>query len=259
MLLGTYHMDNPGLDEVNLDADDVLAPDRQNELEALAESLSRWNPDRVAVERPYDRRADVNRLYDEYRVGERAYDREETIDPPQPFRNKATTECRSEVVQIGFRLADELDHKHVYPIDCPVMRENGEVEALEERGFEPEDKIPVSFRDPEETIREYNQRLYTSTIPEFVHWLNQEKELALNHEVMFGESIRWGDGDNFGGPRRLSTWYDRNIKMVHNLWRAVEPGDERTLLVVGFGHVRVLRHLLTETPMFCPVSPLSYL
>ncbi len=28
MLLGTYHMDHPGLDEVNIDADDVLSPGR---------------------------------------------------------------------------------------------------------------------------------------------------------------------------------------------------------------------------------------
>jgi pheromone shutdown protein TraB len=47
--------------------------------------------------------------------------------------------------------------------------------------------------------------------------------------------------------------------MVHHLWRAIEQGNERILLVVGTGHIRVLRHLLDETPMCCPVSPLPHL
>ena len=31
------------------------------------------------------------------------------------------------------------------------------------------------------------------------------------------------------------------------------------LFLVGSGHIHVLRHLLEEAPMFCPVSPLPYL
>ncbi len=32
MILGTYHMDNPGSDAVNFEADDVLTAKRQREL-----------------------------------------------------------------------------------------------------------------------------------------------------------------------------------------------------------------------------------
>lgn len=259
LLLGTYHMDNPGLDEVNVEADDVLEPSRQAELEALAASLASWIPDRIAVERPYDCNEEVNRLYDEYRSGERMYGREEEIQPPHPFREDLTSECRSEVVQVGFRLAEELDHEQVYPVDYPMSLANDEAEALEEQGFEPEQKTAASSPDMGQFVQEENRRLANSTIPEHLHWMNQEEQLAPNHEGMFGRYLRQGRGDNFGGPRMLSTWYDRNIRIVHNLWRAIESGDERLLLVVGTGHVRILRHLLSETPMFCPVSPLPYL
>jgi hypothetical protein len=39
------------------------------------------------------------------------------------------------------------------------------------------------------------------------------------------------------------------------------PADDadRVVKLVGSGHVHVLRHLLSETPMFCPVSPLEVL
>lgn len=76
---------------------------------------------------------------------------------------------------------------------------------------------------------------------------------------MFGRNVRAAGEGISGTPTFLAYWYDRNIRMVHHLWRAIEQGDERLLLVVGTGHIRVLRHLLGETPMFCPVSPLPYL
>ena len=50
MIVGSFHMDNPGHDVYNLKVDDMLAPRRQTEIEALARSLARFKPDRVAVE-----------------------------------------------------------------------------------------------------------------------------------------------------------------------------------------------------------------
>lgn len=106
---------------------------------------------------------------------------------------------------------------------------------------------------------ELTERLADDTILDYLRWLNQPTQLRFNHTSMFGRYLRWGGADTFGGPGVLARWYERNLRMVHNCWRAVAEGDERLLLVVGSGHVRVLRHLLTETPMFCPISPLSYL
>lgn len=52
IFLGSYHMANPGLDGFNLEADDVLSPRRQNEIETLVEALANFRPTRVLVERP---------------------------------------------------------------------------------------------------------------------------------------------------------------------------------------------------------------
>ncbi|WP_223302137.1 hypothetical protein [Haladaptatus sp. R4] len=84
MLLGTYHMDNPGLDEVNVDADDVLASHRQAELRELVTRIAEWTPDLITVERPYDRNDVLNDRYREYWSGERAYDHEETFPALHP-------------------------------------------------------------------------------------------------------------------------------------------------------------------------------
>ncbi|WP_237561302.1 DUF5694 domain-containing protein [Halostella pelagica] len=259
MLFGTYHMDSPGLDELNVDADDVLAPERQEGLRDLTGRLGRWNPERVAVERPYDRTEDLNDLFDAYRSSEYAYDQEVEIDPLHPSRDDPRAACRSEIVQIGVRLADQLGHERVYPVDAPATLGNDDLGALEERGYDPTEKASFSLRDPETAERELDERLRELTLVEYHRYLNGEENLAVNQRGMFGTYLRYGEGENFGGPRVLSTWYDRNIRIAHNLWRAVEAGDERVLLIIGSGHVRVLRHLLDEAPMFCPTSPLPYL
>jgi hypothetical protein len=256
MLLGTYHMDNPGLDEVNVAADDVLAPKRQEELQDLVDNLAVWNPDRIAVERPYDKSETVNDIYGKYRSDEYAYDREETFPAPHPMRDDTDTECRSEVVQVGFRLADRLDHDYVSPVD--EHPEEPDTDPFEDRTVDSTRKISITLSDPETNQREADVRLESSTLLEYFAWVNSEDDILENHSLMFDRGIRVAD-EPFGSPADLAYWYDRNIRIVHHLWQGMEASDDRLLLLIGGGHIRVLRHLLTEAPMFCPVSPLPYL
>jgi hypothetical protein len=97
LLVGTFHMANPGADLVNLQADDVLAPPRQREIEAVVESLQRYRPTKVLVEHPHEDRALVQH-YHEYRAGSRPL-------------------SRSETEQLGFRLAAACGHEQIHPVD----------------------------------------------------------------------------------------------------------------------------------------------
>jgi hypothetical protein len=54
MVLGTFHMANPGKDMHNQKVDDVLAEPRQKELAAMSEALAKFRPTRIAVEWPAD-------------------------------------------------------------------------------------------------------------------------------------------------------------------------------------------------------------
>ena len=251
-------MDNPGLDEVNVDADDVLSDHRQAELHELIDHLADWEPQRVAVERPFDRSGEVNKRYEEYRSGERAYDREEVFPAPHPMRSESNTECRSEVVQIGFRLADRLGHDYIATIDEHPDKSRYDPDPFEDRDIDSTRKTTVSPRDLKKTKDKSDEQLESSTISEYLVWINGESELRDNHNTMFDRGIRAVD-EPFGSPVALAYWYDRNIRMVHHLWRTMSPSDSRILLLVGSGHIRVLRHLLNEAPMFCPVSPRSHL
>lgn len=258
MLLGTFHMANPGSDEVNIDADDVLSERRQAELRDLVDQLAGWEPQRLAVERLHDRSEEVNSHYRGYRSGERAYDQEETFSAPHPGHSEPNTDCRSEVVQVGFRLADRLGHDSVAAVDEQPDRERYSPDPFEERAFDTARKTPDTVTDPTAAEREHGRRLDSSTVPEYLAWLNSESQLRTNHDMMFDRGIRGADA-RFGSPVALAHWYDRNIRMVHHLWRTMGDDDARVLFLVGSGHVRALAHLLTESPMFCPVSPLPHL
>ena len=50
LVLGVYHMANPGRDVFNMQADDVLAPKRQAEIAQLMEVLKKFQPTKIAIE-----------------------------------------------------------------------------------------------------------------------------------------------------------------------------------------------------------------
>ena|GEM_PF-931652 len=251
VLLGTHHMDEPGLDEVDPAVPDPLAPDQQAQLSALADRLERLRPDTVAVERPHYRESEVNDLYTTYRDGQ-AYDEEVQVTPPDPGRDDPDTECRSEVVQIAFRLTDRLGHDRVRAVD--EFPEVPETDPFDDREIDSARKTARTWPEPEEIEQKQTEQLEEKTVVEALRDQNAEERLCQNHRLMFDRGLRAAD-ERFGSPIALTFWYDRNLRMAHHLWRIADGAGDRLLFVVGSGHVRVLRHLLTESPALHPVSP----
>lgn len=83
MIVGVFHMSNPGHDQYNVQVDDVLAGKRQSQIAAVNAGLSRFRPTVVAAEWP---EATVKERYAKFLAG--------TLAP-----------SRNEVVQLAFRLA----------------------------------------------------------------------------------------------------------------------------------------------------------
>src|ERR1700681_805348 len=94
LVLGTYHMSNPGHDIYNMQADDVLSPKRQQEIAQLIEVLKRFHPTKIAIEADVGSQR-VAQQYSDYLAGKYAL-------------------SRNEIDQIGYRLAKELAHRTIY-------------------------------------------------------------------------------------------------------------------------------------------------
>lgn len=95
MVVGDFHMSNPGHDLHDMQADDVLLPKRQAEIQAITKSLAAFRPTKVMAEWSADL---ADEQYAKYLAG-------------------ALPPSRNEVVQLGFRLAQTAGLKRTYGID----------------------------------------------------------------------------------------------------------------------------------------------
>ncbi len=242
MVLGTYHMANPGRDLINLEADDVLAPRRQREIEELVRRLEAFRPTKIAVEVDLQHQNEIDERYRAYREGRRRLD-------------------RSEVEQIGFRLAKALGHPRVYAVDW-FRDEPADPETVDFLAFAREhgqqSLLDALFAEGERHIAKEKAILEQGTVSDLLRFINHPSALRKGHRAYFTIALI-GEGDRYPGAEWVQSWYGRNLKIFVNLTRLVDSPDERILLVIGAGHVYLLQQFARESGFFRVESPLRYL
>lgn len=243
MVLGVYHLANPGLDVRNVEADDPTSPRRQKELVALADALAQFKPTKVMVE--YEAKGPDFAVAD-YRK----------------FTSNQLKTDRNETTQIGFRLAHMLGLNDVQGIDehggagepdyFPFEKVQDWTKA---NGREAELETLFGFVDAEQKAFEKEQPV--KTIPALLLRHNSADAVARGHQLYTG-MLKLGDGNNQPGAELNAYWYMRNAKIFAKLMLASKPGD-RVLVVFGSGHGYWLRQLAQTTPGFEVVDVVPYL
>lgn len=168
------------------------------------------------------------------------------------------TDRRNEIAQIGFRLARRLGHETVYPFDYRMGIGNDSIGAYLGRNPDAARARAARSQEIQQSLVAEDSLLRRVGLVEYYRYINSEERIRSGNELMY-RAIALGDGANYGGPRMLSRWYDRNFRMVHHLTRLSDDAGNRVLVLVGSGHVLPLRHILDVSPGLCPVSPLPYL
>ncbi|HWK89058.1 MAG TPA: DUF5694 domain-containing protein [Longimicrobium sp.] len=236
LFLGTYHFDNPGLDVVKTEVADVLSPAKQAEIAAVVEALARFRPTRIAVETRPERAAALDSAYAAYR-GQR----------------QALT--RSEVQQLGFRLAGRFGHARVYPIDHDGDFPFQQVMAYAQ---EHDPGFMAYVQQVIGQVTELQNRMQREmTIGGILRFDNDPENIRKGHEA-YMEFARVGAGDTFVGADLVAKWYERNLRIFANLRRIAEPGD-RILVIYGAGHAATLREFVRSTAGMQLVEALDYL
>jgi hypothetical protein len=73
--------------------------------------------------------------------------------------------------------------------------------------------------------------------------------LALGHgHYLVGSLLNGPPGDYFGADGFVSGWHNRNIRIYSNVARLIRAPEQRALLVIGAGHVPIIRGLLASAP-----------
>jgi hypothetical protein len=226
LVLGTYHMANPGHDVFNLRADDVLAPRRQAEIAELMAVLEKFRPTRIAVESELgdDR---VPKLYADYLAGKHDL-------------------TRNEIEQIGFRLARELGHATVYPVDVegdfPYQRV---LDYTRAKGRSAE--FSTMSDEVGERVKALNAFLAGHTVLETLLDVNSEESVGRDMAWYFRQA-RFGEPGDWAGPDLVADWYRRNIRIYANILHLADSPAERVLVIFGYGHLGWLRQDVAANP-----------
>lgn len=79
-----------------------------------------------------------------------------------------------------------------------------------------------------------------------------ERQAALDRDLgaYLEGAFDVGDDDEYPGVDATTAWYNRNLRIFANLQRITEQSDERILLVIGAGHVPILRHAVLAHPSY---------
>jgi hypothetical protein len=243
VILGTYHMHNPeGGSMFRLDVDDVKVPARQKQIKELVESLVQFQPTKVLIENAYG----SNRFTKRYT----------TFLEDKNEANLST----NEIEQVGFRVAANMNHETLYPFDFKKNLSSEAVMALVQEVETFSKDFDALLKEAQAFFEETNEKLKTSTVMEFLKFANSGKGIDFHH-TFYMEFLKYGKGDNYAGVDMTLEWYERNLKMFHNVTRITnfENERERLLIIVGSAHVKLLKDFVEDAPYFSFVDVRDYL
>ena len=241
LLLGTFHFNYPGLDAHKTDETeqvDVLAVQRQRELDELLDVVMRFKPTKLCVE------TQGSWLWYEYQEHKQG----------KPLG-------RNEYYQLGFNIMDRAGLDTLYAVDAqPLVMDlrYGSDSARHIPWVDPlydgwdwggDDAISLrydSLYDAQDEYEASHTLLQSFLALNDPHTLNRDFGAYLNGGFMLGEH----DGADI-----LSIhWYNRNLRIFRNIKRITTSPDDRILVIFGAGHMGILKHLFDCDPQYRVVT-----
>lgn len=244
MVLGSYHMSNPGQDVHNARIDPVTTPGKQAQLEAIAEALARFRPTAVAVERI-------------------ARDQTTMLDHRYPAFTPADLLTNpDERVQLGYRLAHRLSLERVYAIDEQDREGQPSYFPYEEvqnwaGANGARDRLGAMHGEVGAMVADLERRQATETVGQLLAGINTPERVRAD-QGFYARLTGFGAGDEQPGAVLNARWYARNAQIFARLMQVARPGD-RIVVVYGSGHNYWLRQMVETTPGFRLVEPGDYL
>jgi len=226
LVIGMYHMSNPGLDAVNVTADDVLAPKRQQEIEQLVAKIGAFRPTKVAVEIRYGRDSISNAFYQRYLTGSHTLD-------------------RTEMQQVGFRVAKAAGLRRIHGIDYDLDVNLASVMVWALTHGQPE-LAGAAQSLSSRLLTEADSMMKHASVSEIVAALNSPR--ADSAHGIYLAALRVGADTSYPGATAAARWYERNLMIVSNILRVIDSSSDRVLVLIGAAHAPILRELLERVP-----------
>ncbi|WP_102400833.1 DUF5694 domain-containing protein [Haloimpatiens massiliensis] len=224
LLLGTFHMGKTP-DMYHTEVGNLFSKTRQQEIRDVVDRLKRFNPTKVALEIVTEDDKVINNKYKAYVNGQ--------------FQLEGR-----EQHQLGFRIASELGHERIYPIDWMdvgvATRPFGEVYEW------------TKTNQPELFNEIFQKEVFNNnankSILEMYQSYNEPDKIKKSHELYINMA-RIGYVREYVGISWLTWWYQRNLTLFSNICRLVESADDRILVIIGSSHIYLLNQFLRESNM----------
>lgn len=242
MLLGTFHFQDAGLDHYKPQRSfDTMSKRRQQEIMEVIELLEAFQPTKIAVECMLRNQDDLDQYYNAY------------------LRDEFQLPC-AEIYQLGFRLARNLSHSKLYCVDALGSRYESSVNLDEyAREHDQEHLLSQWFPRFAEHLKAADELVDQLTLREMFLNGNSEGSVLNGHGIYLVDFFKIGVGDEYPGVDEVTAWYSRNLKIFANLQRITDTPDEKILLIIGSGHLPILRHCVITSPEYNLVEICDYL
>ncbi|SOC43895.1 DUF5694 domain-containing protein [Ureibacillus acetophenoni] len=223
LIVGTFHFGGSA-DYIQVETDNLLSEKRQGEIIEVVGRLAKFNPTKIAVEYVKENEEALNEEYQNFLKG--------------------TYELKvNEIDQIGFRLAKEMGHQKVHSIDW--MGDVGSRSIDEVMDWAKDNQIELYKLITENYIPQLLTD-FNGPLIETLKKLNQKERMLADHRL-YMNLARIGEGTDYVGIDWLRWWYQRNLIIYHNLLKLIDKTDERILLIIGTGHLYLVRQFLAES------------
>lgn len=237
----------------------IFSSKKQGEIQKLTQKLAQFSPEMVMVEEEPNEQAQLDSLYALYAKNQLDLSKIENGS--------------SELYQVGFRLAKQLDLHGVtginhYEYTPQSLLASGKNIEIFKNGL---GSLVQVARPLKKQVQADSLSIY-----DYIKTMNQPELVALSHRALFnlpayvmdGEfsqsgtnTVDQGSIDNhYIGAEYISLFYNRNLKIYSNILNAQRTEHpKRIVLLMGQLHIGVLQDLLEENPNFKIIDVSTYL
>lgn len=244
MILGTFHFNDGGNDSYKPKFSvNIRSEKRQQEVKELLLILAKFKPTMVTIENKPERQKYHDSLYNE-------------------FLNKRYEPAANEIYQVCYRLAAMMGHKKLYTIDAPAREFENNINV---------DSFAVVHHQQQYADSLYSKMFFAlyakddsmkSILPlrtSLAYENNPERlRLGLGHYLV--GNFKVGADGYYPGADGATYWWNRNLRIFSNILRlAATSKEERIFVMIGAGHLQILRLLAMSCPEIEFIDAYDYL
>lgn len=226
--IGTFHF-HLAKTQFNVDFD-VNTKENQQELKEIAKQIEKYNPTKIFVEWEYEKQNELDVIYD-------LYLKDKSLELiKQKYGRNETKYFDSEIQQLAFKVAANLNHKKVYAFDYILDEPNDTLLAAIQKANQTElmNEIQTDFGNYGQTLMtKFQEEKSIKKLLLFFNDASLENTLNSGYISLFNKV---GAVNDFAGAYFVSERFKRNLYMYALIQKQIEKSDERILVLVGAQH-----------------------